>query len=182
VVGGGDSAVETALGLAEQEHNQVVLAHRGDSFPRIRERNEARLKAAVAEDRLRVLTRSELLAVHPTEVEIATKTARNAKSLAWRTTKCSCRRWDRAVRVLERSGVSFDPALREKVEPLVEQGTGLVPALGAALALTLVALLWAIWNVDYYSLSPPSARRTPSTRCCGPAAASASRSGSPRAR
>jgi thioredoxin reductase len=154
VVGGGDSAVETALGLAEQEHNQVVLAHRGDSFPRIRERNETRLKAAVAEERLRVLTRSELLAVHPTEVEIATHDGTQRKVSRLANDEVFVQAGGTApFEILERSGVSFDPALRERVEPLVEQGTGLVPALGAALALTLVALLWAIWNVDYYSLS-----------------------------
>src|SRR2546423_264495 len=40
VVGGGDSAVEAAMGLANQNGNQVTLSYRGDRFSRIKERNE----------------------------------------------------------------------------------------------------------------------------------------------
>ena len=39
VVGGGDSAVEAAVGLAQQEGNQVTLSYRRDAFLRIKARN-----------------------------------------------------------------------------------------------------------------------------------------------
>jgi hypothetical protein len=54
--------------------------------------------------------------------------------------------------LLGRAGVSFDPADRPAAEPFVEQGTGLLKALTAAGALALCALLFAIWNADYYML------------------------------
>src|SRR4029079_10392005 len=39
VVGGGDSAVEAAMGLANQSGNQVTLSYRKETFLRIKERN-----------------------------------------------------------------------------------------------------------------------------------------------
>ena len=39
VVGGGDSAVEAAMGLANQTGNQVTLSYRSERFSRIKERN-----------------------------------------------------------------------------------------------------------------------------------------------
>src|SRR5581483_2814911 len=39
VVGGGDSAVEAAMGLANQSGNQVTLSYRQPQFSRIKERN-----------------------------------------------------------------------------------------------------------------------------------------------
>jgi putative YpdA family bacillithiol system oxidoreductase len=44
VVGGGDSAVEAAMGLAHQKGNKVVLSYRKDDFARIKERNSQRIK------------------------------------------------------------------------------------------------------------------------------------------
>lgn len=55
VVGGGDSAVESALGLANQEGSEVVLSYRGASFSRVKERNLAKIEARIAEGRIRVL-------------------------------------------------------------------------------------------------------------------------------
>ena len=59
--------------------------------------------------------------------------------------------------LLEASGVSFDPADRPAPEPLAERGTGLVAALRVALALALVALVWALVFRDYYG-APLAAR------------------------
>lgn len=43
VVGGGDSAVEAAMGLASQVGNQVTLSYRKEQFSRIKERNAKRI-------------------------------------------------------------------------------------------------------------------------------------------
>ncbi len=43
VVGGGDSAVEAAMGLARQKGNRVTLSYRRSSFLRLKERNRQRL-------------------------------------------------------------------------------------------------------------------------------------------
>jgi thioredoxin reductase len=61
VVGGGDSAIEAAMGLAHQPGNTVTLSYRKPDFFRLKPRNEARLKAAVAEGRLKLLLPSEVL-------------------------------------------------------------------------------------------------------------------------
>jgi thioredoxin reductase/ferredoxin len=47
VVGGGDSAVEAAMGLAHQKGNKVTLSYRKDEFSRIKERNAQRIKECV---------------------------------------------------------------------------------------------------------------------------------------
>ncbi len=44
VVGGGDSAVESALGLSNQEGTVVHLAYRGREFSRVKERNRVKLE------------------------------------------------------------------------------------------------------------------------------------------
>ena len=60
VVGGGDSAVESALGLARQAGTTVTLSYRGDAFARIKPRNAEKLEAAVAAARVAVLYRSQV--------------------------------------------------------------------------------------------------------------------------
>ena len=58
VVGGGDSAVESALGLANQDGTTVTMSYRGDQFARIKERNRQKLDRAVAEGRVSLMLRS----------------------------------------------------------------------------------------------------------------------------
>lgn len=58
VVGGGDSALESALGLANQEGTVVHLSYRGSNFERAKERNRAKLDAAVAAGRVHLLLES----------------------------------------------------------------------------------------------------------------------------
>jgi thioredoxin reductase/NAD-dependent dihydropyrimidine dehydrogenase PreA subunit len=60
VVGGGDSAVETALGLANQPETTVMLSYRGRDFARVKERNRLKLEEAVARRRLTVLLESQV--------------------------------------------------------------------------------------------------------------------------
>lgn len=44
VVGGGDSAVEAAMGLAHQAGNRVVISYRQEAFSRLKDRNVKRLE------------------------------------------------------------------------------------------------------------------------------------------
>lgn len=60
VVGGGDSAIESALGLANQQGTTVTLSYRGASFERAKERNRAKLDAAVAQGRVQLLLESSV--------------------------------------------------------------------------------------------------------------------------
>lgn len=52
VAGGGDSAIEAALGLAKGGRNLVTLVHRGVDFSRARDRNRELLNHAVEEGRI----------------------------------------------------------------------------------------------------------------------------------
>ena len=54
VVGGGDSAVEAALGLAHQKGNKVTLSYRKDSFSRIKDRNARLIRDAMRQRRVMV--------------------------------------------------------------------------------------------------------------------------------
>jgi thioredoxin reductase (NADPH) len=58
VVGGGDSAVEAAMGLAHQSGNQVTLSYRQDSFNRIKDRNRKRIEDCTATGKLNVVFNS----------------------------------------------------------------------------------------------------------------------------
>jgi thioredoxin reductase (NADPH) len=60
VVGGGDSALEAALALAEQPGVKVTLSYRGEAFGRVKLKNRERLEAAAAARRLQVLLGSEV--------------------------------------------------------------------------------------------------------------------------
>jgi thioredoxin reductase len=63
VVGGGDSAIETALGLARQTGTTVTLSYRGEGFTRLKERNRAKLEAELREGRIKPLLRSRLVEI-----------------------------------------------------------------------------------------------------------------------
>ena len=69
VVGGGDSAVEAAMGLAHQRGNRVTLSYRRDSFSRIKERNVQRLPEYTKGGRLQIIFNSQ-------PVEIGERTVR----------------------------------------------------------------------------------------------------------
>ena len=58
VVGGGDSAVEAAMGLAHQVGNKVTLSYRSAQFSRIKERNSQRIAEAVKSGKVQVLFNS----------------------------------------------------------------------------------------------------------------------------
>jgi thioredoxin reductase len=58
VVGGGDSAIEAAMGLAHQPGNQVVLSYRKESFSRIKERNAKRIQDCMQTGKVKVLFNS----------------------------------------------------------------------------------------------------------------------------
>lgn len=58
VVGGGDSAVEAAMGLAHQVGNKVTLSYRQEMFSRIKERNAQRMAECMKSGRVRVSFKS----------------------------------------------------------------------------------------------------------------------------
>jgi len=70
VVGGGDSALESAVGLANQPGTEVVLSYRGGTFEKAKERNRVKLDAVEREGKVRVLRESHVRAIAPDHVEI----------------------------------------------------------------------------------------------------------------
>lgn len=69
IVGGGDSAIESALSLSLQ--NQVILSYRGDAFSRLKPQNRENLDLAINEGKLSVQLKSNLLKIDKEKVKIA---------------------------------------------------------------------------------------------------------------
>lgn len=68
VVGGGDSAIETALLLTDQ--NDVVLSYRGDAFGRIKSGNNLKIKEAMAQKQIDVRFNTNLTSIEEDHVKI----------------------------------------------------------------------------------------------------------------
>ena len=60
IVGGGDSAVEAAIGLARQRGNSVTLSYRRERLVRIKKKNEERLGELASKGRVKALFGSEV--------------------------------------------------------------------------------------------------------------------------
>lgn len=71
VVGGGDSAVEAALALAEQPGTPVWVSYRGAAFGRIKHANRERIDAAIAAGSVQVLWSTRVTEIAPGSVRIA---------------------------------------------------------------------------------------------------------------
>src|SRR5688572_6578478 len=70
VVGGGDSAVEAAIGLGQQPGNEVTLSYRREKLVRIKRKNEERLAPLLAAGRIRPLFNSRVLEITPDRVRL----------------------------------------------------------------------------------------------------------------
>ena len=68
VVGGGDSAVEAAMGLAHQVGNTVTMSYRQGAFSRIKDRNAQRIEECIRRNKLKVLFNSNPVEFRPDSV------------------------------------------------------------------------------------------------------------------
>ena len=68
VVGGGDSAIESAMLLADQ--NNVILSYRSEAFKRIKPRNQERIQAAIDHGLIDVQFSTNLVSIHDNDVVI----------------------------------------------------------------------------------------------------------------
>jgi thioredoxin reductase len=59
VVGGGDSAIEAAMGLAHTGSNRVTLSYRKDVFSRLKDRNERMIREYMRKGKLQVVFNSQ---------------------------------------------------------------------------------------------------------------------------
>lgn len=71
VVGGGDSALEAALSIAEQPGSVVILSYRSDAFSRVKEKNRNRIQEAMDSKKIRVLFNSSVKQIDAESVTIA---------------------------------------------------------------------------------------------------------------
>ncbi|MCA8960416.1 MAG: NAD(P)-binding domain-containing protein [Planctomycetes bacterium] len=153
VVGGGDSAIEAAVGLAEQPGNRVTLSYRRAQFTRIKSRNERRLHEVTGTAQLELLLNSEVTRIDDSEVELAVEGSPDSQ--------CTRRPVDDVFvfaggippfQLLESAGVSFAPEDRVPVDSVGERGPGLLLALVGAFAASLVILTWAALYRGYYGV------------------------------
>jgi thioredoxin reductase/Pyruvate/2-oxoacid:ferredoxin oxidoreductase delta subunit len=73
VIGGGDSAVEAAMGLAHQVGNELTLSYRQERFARLKERNAKRLDDCIRSGKISVLFNSSPLKFEPETVVLNVK-------------------------------------------------------------------------------------------------------------
>jgi len=71
VVGGGDSALEAAVGIAEEQDTTVTLSYRGENFARAKVKNRERVEQSVAAGQLNLLLSSNVQEIAEAHVHIA---------------------------------------------------------------------------------------------------------------
>ncbi|MBL8730158.1 MAG: NAD(P)-binding domain-containing protein [Planctomycetes bacterium] len=175
VVGGGDSAIEAALALAEQGDNTVTISYRRGAFSRLKARNEDRITAAVETGAVAVLFETvveEITAVGvrlrrggggdaagtgdgggvATAAEILELPADDVFVFAGGTPPFP---------LLEAAGVSFDPSLRPAEKVAADRGTGLLVALAGTLLGLLALLVHRLARSEYYDLAASARAGSP---------------------
>lgn len=70
VVGGGDSALEAAIAIAEQPGTEVTLSYRGNAFSRARAKNRDKVEALGQSGAIRIMLESEVRAIEPDAVTV----------------------------------------------------------------------------------------------------------------
>jgi putative YpdA family bacillithiol system oxidoreductase len=85
VIGGGDSAVEAAMGLANQAGNQVTLSYRSERFSRIKERNAKRIEDCIRSGKVKMLFNSNPTEFKPESVvlDVAGSKQEIANDFVW---------------------------------------------------------------------------------------------------
>lgn len=73
VVGGGDSAVEAAVGLAKQKGNTVTISYRKNSFFRVKKKNEDAINKFIAEGKVVPIFDSQVTEIRERCVALETK-------------------------------------------------------------------------------------------------------------
>ncbi len=159
VVGGGDTAVEAAMGLAEQPGNKVVLSYRKESLYRIKPKNEERFESCIQQGQIRTVFQSEVVAIYPDSVVLAIDNGKRKTTTLPNDDVFVMAGGVAPTELLGRSGISFDSSALTSNRPVTEEGTGIVKALCIGLGLSLLGLLWIVLNFDYYGL-PPAERAT----------------------
>jgi len=85
VVGGGDSAIEAAMGLAHQVGNNVTLSYRKEAFSRLKERNALRIEECMRKGKVKVVFNSAPAEFKPNSVvlDVSGKLLEIPNELVW---------------------------------------------------------------------------------------------------
>lgn len=70
VVGGGDSALEAAIAIAEQPGTNVAISYRSEAFGRGKPKNRERLQAMEAQGRIKVMLKSNVKLIEQGKVQL----------------------------------------------------------------------------------------------------------------
>lgn len=70
VVGGGDSALEAALAIADETNTTVTLSYRSEAFSRVKEKNKQMVDAAKEKNKLTVLLKSVVTKINEKSVAL----------------------------------------------------------------------------------------------------------------
>jgi len=147
VVGGGNAAVEAALGLAEQPGNVVSLSYRRPRFFRLDERNRERLKAATRAGRIDVYFNSRVRDIRNDEVELQIVDGDEVRAVCLPNEEVFVLAGGvSASELLESSGVSFDRPSVAASGPQEERSRGVERGLLIAFVFTLAAVGFYCWN------------------------------------
>jgi thioredoxin reductase/NAD-dependent dihydropyrimidine dehydrogenase PreA subunit len=73
IVGGGDSALESAVTIGAEAGTTVTLSYRSDSFSRAKRKNRQRIEEAAAAGRVNVILSSTVKSIDEEHVELKTK-------------------------------------------------------------------------------------------------------------
>lgn len=161
VVGGGDSAVETALALAEQPDNDVTIVYRQEGFFRLRSKNKKRLEQKLADGALTAMLSSTVQSITPDHVEVAQNGASSTADDGNGSAVAVQLRCDDVFILaggippfaqLQASGVSFDASLHPSSEQPASDAprTSLLWALGVGLLLAALTVGFVLWHGAYY--------------------------------
>jgi thioredoxin reductase len=70
VVGGGDSALEAAIALSQQQGTRATLAYRGDSFARVKAKNRLLVEEQEQAGHLRVMLQTDVVSIQSKTVTV----------------------------------------------------------------------------------------------------------------
>lgn len=79
VVGGGDSAIESAMLL--MKNNRITLSYRSDKFARIKPKNKELIDDAIAQQKLTAIFNSNVLKIEETSVTLVTEASPQGQTL-----------------------------------------------------------------------------------------------------
>jgi len=159
VVGGGDSAVEAALGLSKQDGNKVTLCYRKKDFFRLKARNDTRVRSALANGAINGLFMCEPIAINAAGVVLRQQVGDETKEITIANDEVFVFAGGTPpFDLLKQAGVSFDPNDRPDPPTVSERSSALLAAVSALLISALIAIIWAGVYRAYYG-SPVELRR-----------------------